>query len=469
MVGSSVKVVEVQSYMRQMRSRMPFRFGTTVMTGMPVLHLRVLMTDEMGRSFEGWSACGVVSMWFDKDYSKPESQREADLLYSVGKAIDGYLQAGSGSAWHLHQTVEPEVRRHLTTHGLNALAAGYGIALVDSAIIDGVCRNSGASFYQGLKHGILGFDPAIADALPRQPTPSIALRHTIGLGDPLVAGDVSESLTDGLPQTLEQVIDSYGAKFFKIKINSDIEASLDRLRRITSVLNSRSVEYRATLDGNEAFPDMESFLEFVSACASTSDLRPLWERVLWIEQPVARHSALDDSVLPSLRQISAMKPVIIDESDDDDSVLGRALTLGYRGISAKNCKGIFRTLQSFLTIQNAPADANLILSSEDLTNQPILPNHQDLCVAAALGISHSERNGHHFFRGFEFLSATEREQALQEYPSLYESTATGIPSLRFLNGDMSMHEINSSVGLGVVSPPNWQAMEPIALPGRLLP
>ncbi len=109
--ATSVKVTEAQPYMRQMRSRMPFRFGNTVMTGMPVLHLRVRMEDKEGRSFEGWSACGVVSMWFDKDYSKPESQREDDLMYSVSEAIRGYLEAGRGSAWQLHQAVEPDVRK----------------------------------------------------------------------------------------------------------------------------------------------------------------------------------------------------------------------------------------------------------------------------------------------------------------------------------------------------------------------
>lgn len=462
--ATSVKVVEVRPYLRHMRSRMPFRFGNTVMTGMPVVHLRVRLQDARGRSFEGWSACGVVSMWFDKDYSKSEKKRESDLLYSVAEAVNGYCAAGIGSAWQLHQDVEPAVRLRLGAAGLNGLTAGYGIALMDAAVTDGVCRHAGLPFFEGLKQGLLGLNSSIGNALPSHPSSTIALRHTIGLGDPLVAGDVTEPLADGLPQTLEQVITQYGARYFKIKVNNDLTMSLDRLRQIAAVLERYGVDYRATLDGNEAFPGMEDFSRFVSACAANETIRPLWNRVLWIEQPVARQNALQPDVAQPLSQVSMQKSVIIDESDDDDSALERALALGYKGISAKNCKGIFRTLSSHLSIRNTPAEAGLILSSEDLTNQPILPNHQDLCVAAALGITHSERNGHHFFRGFDFLSPTEQEQALQEYPSLYQLATGEVPSLRFMNGEMSMTEINDSPGLGVQSAPDWDTLDAVVLP-----
>jgi hypothetical protein len=39
-------------------------------------------------------------------------------------------------------------------------------------------------------------------------------------------------------------------------------------------------------------------------------------------------------------------PVILDESDDHAEVLERGLALGYRGISSKACKGIYRSLHS---------------------------------------------------------------------------------------------------------------------------
>ena len=39
-------------------------------------------------------------------------------------------------------------------------------------------------------------------------------------------------------------------------------------------------------------------------------------------------------------------PVILDESDDHDEALDEGLRLGYRGISSKACKGIYRSLRN---------------------------------------------------------------------------------------------------------------------------
>lgn len=443
---------------------MPFRFGNTVMTGMPILHLRARIANGAGREAIGWSACGIASMWFDKDYSKPEEVREADLLFSVRAAADAYLAADQGSAWEIHRALEPQLCRDLMAAELNELTAGFGMAMLDAAVIDAVCRLHGCPFHEALRSGLLGFDESLAGTLPSAPAGQIAFRHTVGLGDPLVQGDVTEVIGDGLPQTLEEVIDHYGARYFKIKVNNKIDESLERLRRIASVLEARNSDYQATLDGNEAFGNMESFVPFVEACASDAALRKLWERTLWIEQPVARQQALEESVAVHLAEISRHKPVIVDESDSNDQVVDRALELGYRGISAKNCKGIFRTLHSHLRMKQR--GGGLVLSSEDLTNQPIVSNHQDLCVAAALGIRHSERNGHHFFKGFQFLSEHDRKQALHDYPSLYEQTADGVPTLRIHGGEMSVKELNASPGLGVTSEPDWSAMEPVDLPGQ---
>lgn len=461
-----VRLTEVTPYLRQMQTRMPFRFGKTVMTGMPVVYLKVRLETGQGRSLVGWSACGLVSMWFDKDYEKSEARREADLLYSVHEAISVYKIAQPASAWDLHRDSEAAIRESLSEAGLNSLTAGYGLALLDSAIIDGICRGHDLPFHKALRQNLLGFDPQLSQMLPQSPTDQMGLRHTIGLGDPLVAADLSKPLNDGLPETLEQVILQYGARYFKIKVNNNIPESIDRLRRIASILDEKVPEYAATLDGNEAFPTMDEFYDFLTQCTAEPALKTLLERTLWIEQPVARQQALDPGVNPVLKAISAIKPIIIDESDGDDAALGEALKLGYAGISAKNCKGVFRTLQSFQTL-HAPGAANgLILSSEDLTNQPIVPNHQDLAVAAALGITHSERNGHHFFRGFEFLSPSERQQALEDYPKLYENSSDGIPSLRFHNGMMSLTELNNSNGLGIKSEPDWASMRSLVLPDR---
>ncbi|MEO7426415.1 MAG: mandelate racemase, partial [Fibrobacteria bacterium] len=343
-----------------------------------------------------------------------------------------------------------------------------GVALVDSALIDAACRQARVSFHGALKANLFGYGGRLAELLPEHPLERIAARHTVGLADPILDADIGEPVNDGLPESLEQVVRQYRTRFFKIKITGDAQASRERLRSIASVLDAQAGDYRATLDGNEQFHDMADFAAFIREARPDAALRNLWDRTLFIEQPVGRAHSLLDAVAEPLQEISRFKPMIIDESDGDDETVERALALGYQGISAKNCKGVFRTLHSYLALKDAEESGKppLILSSEDLTNVPALPLQQDLCVAAALGISHSERNGHHYIVGFDFLSPREREDALREFPSLYVDRADregANPVVRIENGFINAADINLR-GFGGGAEPDWDALEPVRLP-----
>ena len=112
------------------------------------------------------------------------------------------------------------------------------------------------------------------------------------------------------------------------------------------MLDAEAGDYEVTLDGNEQFHDMEEVVDLARKIAGREPgLHNLWQRTAWIEQPVDRGSSLQTRSPRALARIP--KSVIIDESDDNDQAVDRALELGYEGISAKNCKGVFRTLHSF--------------------------------------------------------------------------------------------------------------------------
>lgn len=443
---------------------MPFRFGRSTMTHMPILHLRLKVESGDGKAVTGVSASGIPPLWFDKGATKTHADNIHDLSLSLRLALEQYLEMDPAPVWFLHRACEAPVRRRAAAKGLNGLTSGFGIALVDAALIDAACRHAGAPFHAALKGNLLGYGEDFAALLPPAPADRIALRHTVGLLDPITGADVSEPVGDGLPETLEDVIREYRARYFKIKISGDAAASLDRLGRIAAVLDAQAGDYRATLDGNEQFNDMAAFADFLREASRAPALSSFWRRTLLIEQPVARHASLEDSVAGPLAEISAFKPVIIDESDGDDGAVERALALGYRGISAKNCKGVFRTLNSYRHVKRLEAGGrSAILTSEDLTNAPVVPLHQDLCVAAALGIGHSERNGHHYIVGFRYLSGKERADALREFPSLYRTRGDAQPVVRIEDGTLSLREINAK-GFGTDSEPDWDSLEPVRLP-----
>lgn len=456
-----VSAREIRGYVREAATRMPFRFGAARMDSIRIAYARARVEAPDGRSATGVSASVLSPLWFDKDGSKSLERRERDLRLSVRLAFDAFGGAEPGPAYRLHRDCEREVEVRGRALGLPPLVAGFGVALVDGAVIDGLCRLAGATFHSALGADLLGFGPV--PGLPGRPLDSIAIRHTVGLGDPLVERDLGTPLADGLPETLEQVARTYGCTWFKVKVSADLEASLERLARIAEVLGREAPDYRLTLDGNEQLADPQALEDFAQRARGHPALRELWERTAWIEQPLARDAALGEGVAPVLSRID--KPVILDESGDRDEVLEEGLALGYRGISAKNAKGVFRTLHSQRVIHewNARGEAPAVLSSEDLTNPPQVPLQQDLCVAASLGIAHTERNGHHYVRGLDLLSEGERRAALSAFPTLYERRPDGLVTLRIADGRISTAEVVSG-GYGVRDGPQWEALEPLELP-----
>ena len=94
------------------------------------------------------------------------------------------------------------------------------------------------------------------------------------------------------------------------------------------------------MDGNEQFTDAAQVAELFDRIEATADLRRLWASTLFVEQPIARDRALSEPVAALARR----KPLVIDESDADLDSFPRAHGLGYAGVSAKTCKGVYRAL-----------------------------------------------------------------------------------------------------------------------------
>ena len=124
------------------------------------------------------------------------------------------------------------------------------------------------------------------------------MRHTVGLVDPIVAADQkpSERVNDGLPETLEEVVAHYRGRYYKLKVGGDIDADLDRLTRIASVLDRAAGDYRTTLDGNEQYDDVEGIAELWRRMRETPALARLVASTLFIEQPIKRAAALTKPV-----------------------------------------------------------------------------------------------------------------------------------------------------------------------------
>src|SRR6202000_1936193 len=99
-------------------------------------------------------------------------------------------------------------------------------------------------------------------------------------------------------------------------------------------------------------------------------------------------------------------------------------TLGYRGISSKSCKGIYKSIVNATRVAKLSTGRDkFFVTGEDLTCQAGLCVQQDLALGALIGVTHAERNGHHYVDGFAETPAAEAEGFLKAHPALYQKEA----------------------------------------------
>ncbi len=142
----------------------------------------------------------------------------------------------------------------------------------------------------------------------------------------------------------------------------------------------------------------------------------------------------------------------MDESDAALEDLPRALSLGYSGTSHKNCKGIVKSLANAALIQGRTSSMGrpLIQSAEDLANVGPVALLQDLAVVAMLGLSHVERNGHHYFRGLSMYPGSVQQQVLANHADLYCPHEAGFATLKICEGKLNLKSVNAApFGCGI--------------------
>ena len=423
--------------------RTPFRFGAvTVNEGVQLFVHVEIEVEGKGRSV-GTTAELMVPKWFNKDASLSADQTVDQLRQSAQTARALYLaRPGYDTAFGLHAACIEAQRSACAAAGIPALAAAFGPAEIDKAILDALLRIERTDIFSGLSANLPGIDarltPDIGDAAiaeflaSRNPPPRIAVRHTIGMLDD------THSMREAVAE---------GYRYFKIKLCGDPVRDRQRLMTVTEAL--ADTDYRATADANEQYRSLEDLSALVEAIRSDSALRTFSERLLYIEQPFPRENTGDFS----LQGLGTGIGFIIDEADDSYDAFPRARTLGYRGVSTKSCKGIYKSLLNGVRAAawNA-AGGDYFISAEDLTCQVGLAVQQDTALVAFHGLTHAERNGHHYVDGFAETPAKEAEAFLAAHPDLYE-LSDGRVRLVVRDGALSTGSLSAD-GFACAVPPD---------------
>ncbi|MDF0603227.1 enolase C-terminal domain-like protein [Psychromarinibacter sp. C21-152] len=429
----SLRLRDIRLSERPVTMRLPFQFGSTEVRETAEIYCRVTV-EVRDQVVPGISAQLMVPRWFDKraglsnEETIEELRRACEAAASVGRGMQGTVAA-------LSSGIRAETPGRLS-EGTPALAAGFGPALVEMALIDAVCRAADMPFWRAAEADLFGLSHDLPQGLSKDvfdaamsgigPPARIALRHTIGFDAPLVERGTGAP-RDGLPVTVAEVAEETGIRAWKIKLKGDPDADARRLTDLQSVLAGR-MQGGVTLDANEQYT-ADAFRALLEQLSSDS-LSDLAGAVRFFEQPFARETALNAPVDFGV-------PMVIDESDDHRDVFPRALDLGWAGTSIKSCKGVLRALVNMARARAAGA----ILTAEDLTCQPGLCWTQDTAMAAVCGVRDVERNGHHFAGGMQGASEPECAAMLAAHDDIFELRG-GRPALAIRAGGVRIGSLD---------------------------
>ena len=456
-------VRDISFFERPVTFARPFRFGAVVINATPQAFVRVEIEVEGKGRATGASAEFLVPKWFDKRPHLSPEQTVDELRRSLLIARDLYLgNKGFDTAFGLHAARIVAQVEACAREDIPPLAAAYGPAEIDKAILDALLRGAGANFFDGMAANVAGVDGCLSRDLAdadvsqflagRRRLERVAIRHTVGMDDKVEGeGGVAD------------VRENAGARYFKLKLNGDPRHDADRLTRIGRELATPPYDYLVTLDANEQYADLAALSALVDRLERDASLRPIAQKLLYIEQPMPR-DVTRQSPLGALARLD----FIVDEADDSCEAFPIARALGYRGISSKSCKGIYKSvINATRAAKWSASGEKCFIAGEDLTCQAGLAVQQDLALGALIGVTHAERNGHHYVDGFAETPAAEAEAFLAGHPDLYVRDDDKI-RLAIHDGDLLTGSLTTP-GFATSVHPDWSAMSPLAQPTARIP
>jgi hypothetical protein len=433
----------------------PFRFGAVTINHAVQVFVRVEVEVEGKGVSTGASAEMLAPKWFDKRPQLSDEQSVAEMRRTLEIARELYLaNKGFDTAFGLHAACIGAQVAACTKEDIPTLAAGYGPAEIDKAILDALLRAASVNFFDGMAQNIAGIDARLSRDLAdndvarflasRKRLPRVAVRHTVGMDDKVQGeGGVADAKENS------------GARYFKLKLCGDPDADTARLTLIGKELATSPHDYGITLDANEQYADLRALGALADRLDRDAALKPIATKLLYIEQPMPRE-VTKRSPLGAL----ARHDFIIDEGDDSYDAFPAARALGYRGVSSKSCKGLYKSIVNATRAAKWNAESGrYFISGEDLTCQAGLAVQQDLALGALIGVTHAERNGHHYVDGFAETPATEACAFMAAHPDLY-TRDSGKVRLAIHDGDLLTDSLTAP-GFASAVHPDWPTLMPM--------
>src|SRR5215468_10088230 len=150
---------DIALFERPVKFVRPFRFGSVVINATPQAFVLVEIEGEGKGRAVGATAEFLVPKWFDKRPHLTPAETVEELRCSLLIARELYLEHRSfDTAFGLHAACIARQVKHCAKEDIPPLAAGYGPAEIDKAILDALLRATSTNFFDGMAQNIAGID-----------------------------------------------------------------------------------------------------------------------------------------------------------------------------------------------------------------------------------------------------------------------------------------------------------------------
>ena len=187
-------VRDISFFERPIPFAKPFRFGSVVITSSVQVFVRAGIEIEGKGASIGASAEMMASKWFDKRAHLSAQQTVDGLRRTLSIARELYLaRSDFDTAFGHHSAIIAAQVEACAKEDIPPLAAGFGPAEIDKAILDALLRGLGVNFFEGMADNIAGVDARLSRDLgdedvarflaDRRRLERVAIRHTVGMDD----------------------------------------------------------------------------------------------------------------------------------------------------------------------------------------------------------------------------------------------------------------------------------------------
>jgi len=432
---TDIHTVGAALYFLPVQTRVALKFGTETLTQATCARARVKVSDDHGRTAEGWGETPLSVQWVWPSATAYEERHAALKAFCV-ELTD--LWASIRSPGHpielghsFLETVLPgwlqgfNQRQRRGKEPMPWLAALVCCSPFDLAVHDAYGQLHGCPTYETYHAGFMNRDLAYylqpaprsgvsfqgkypADFLAAQRPESLVAWHLVGGLDVLDESELTgQEPDDGYPVLLEDWIRRDGLKCLKVKLRgNDAEWDFDRLVKVGGIGLKHGVDWLSA-DFNCTVTE-PGYVNAILDRLRDAHAR-IYGMILYVEQPFPYE--LEQHRM-DVHSVSARKPLFLDESAHDWRLVRLGRELGWSGVALKTCK-----TQTGALLSACWARAHgMSLMVQDLTN-PMLAQIPHLLLAAHTGtIMGVETNAMQFYP-----EASRPEAAV--HPGVYQRRA----------------------------------------------